>query len=74
MKVGIAVDNWKLPIFRKRLAAAGYEYRDGGALTYQTTLLTVKTADFLALKNVIEKCQAECRKAATTNPKEPDNE
>lgn len=62
MKVGIAVDNWKLPIFRKRLSAAGYDYQDGGALTADATLLTVKTSNMLALKKVIEKCQDECRK------------
>lgn len=61
MKAGIAVDDWKLPVFRKRLKEAGYEYRDGGALTNDTTLLTVETNDMLALKKVLEKCQSECR-------------
>ena len=61
MKAGIAVDNWKLPVFRKRLKKAGYEYEDGGPLTGDTTLLTVETSDMLALKKVLEKCQAECR-------------
>jgi len=65
MKAGIAVDNWKLPVFRKRLTAAGYQYQDGGALTHDATLLTVETHDILALKGVIEKCQAECRNART---------
>jgi len=64
MKAGIAVDNWKLPVFRKRLTEAGYEYADGGALTVNTTLLTVETDNILALKKVLEKCQAECRKPA----------
>jgi hypothetical protein len=64
MKAGIAVDNWKLPVFRKRLKRAGYEYQDGGPLTGDTTLLTVETSDMLALKKVLEKCQAECRKLA----------
>lgn len=62
MKAGIAVDNWKLPIFRKLLTEAGYEYKDGGELTIGTTLLTVETDDMLKLKAVLEKCQAECRK------------
>lgn len=64
MKAGIAVDNWKLPVFRKRLKEAGYEYRDGGALTGDTTLLTVEADDMLALKKVLESCQAECRRQA----------
>ncbi len=65
MKAGIAVDNWKLPVFRKLLEAAGYAYQDGGPLTGEATLLTVETTDVLALKGVIEKCQAECRKVAS---------
>ena len=64
MKAGIAVDNWKLPVFRKRLKEAGYEYQDGGPLTGDTTLLTVETSDMLALKKVVERCQVECRKVA----------
>lgn len=62
MKAGIGVDNWKLPVFRKRLKEAGYEYEDAGPLTGDTTLLTVETSDMLALKKVLEKCQTECRK------------
>ena len=65
MKAGIAVDNWKLPVFRKRLAKAGYAYEDGGALTHDTTLLTVETTNMLALKKLLEKCQAECRSKLT---------
>lgn len=61
MKAGIAVDNWKLPVFRKRLTEAGYSYQDSGALTNDATLLTVETADILKLKRVIEGCQTECR-------------
>jgi hypothetical protein len=61
VKAGIAVDNWKLPVFRKRLKEAGYEYLDGGALTGATTLLTVEMNDMLALKRLLERCQSECR-------------
>jgi hypothetical protein len=62
MKAGIALDDWKLPVFRKRLAAAGYQYTDAGALVAGTTILTVETDNILALKAVLEECQAECRK------------
>ena len=62
MKAGIAVDNWKLPVFRKRLTEAGYKYEDAGAFTADTTVLTVETNDMLKLKALLEKCQAECRK------------
>lgn len=58
MKAGIALDNWKLPIFRKLLTEAGYEYEDGGPLTAASTLLTVETDNMLALKAVLERCRA----------------
>lgn len=61
MKAGIAVDDWKLPVFRRRLSDAGYQYHDAGALTPDTTILTVQTDNVLALKGVIEGCQSECR-------------
>lgn len=61
MKAGIALDDWKLPVFRKRLTEAGYEYKDAGGLTANTTVLTVETDDILKLKTVLEQCQRECR-------------
>lgn len=61
MKAAIGVDDWKLPVFRKRLKEAGYDYKEVGALTADTTLLTVVTDDMIALQRVLEKCQAECR-------------
>lgn len=63
MKAGIAVDNWKLPVFRKRLTEADYTYVDAGALTHDTTLLQVETDDMIALSYVIMACQDECRAA-----------
>lgn len=61
MKAGIAVDDWKLPVFRRRLEADGYQYQDAGPFTGDTTFLTVETDDLLALKKVLEACEAECR-------------
>ena len=60
---GIAVDNWKLPVFRRRLKEAGYQYRDAGPLIGDTTLLQVETNDVLTLKKVLEQCQSECRES-----------
>jgi hypothetical protein len=68
VKAGIAVDNWKLRVFRKRLTEAGYKYKDAGPLPGDTTLLTVETNDMLALKKVLEQCQAECRAAPGGGP------
>lgn len=62
MKAAIGLDNWKLPIFRDRLSAAGFSYNDGGAITGDTTLLTVETDDLLALQKTIVNCEAECKK------------
>lgn len=62
MKAGIAVDNWKLPVFRKRLTEAGYEYEDGGALTHDTTLLTVYYSNIAELADVVQRCQEACRR------------
>lgn len=60
LKAAIAVDDWKLPVFRKRLSEAGYKYHDAGGFTGSTTILTVQTKDILALKTLLERCQAEC--------------
>lgn len=62
MKAGVVVDDWKLPVFRKRLTEAGYEYQDGGPIPGDCTLLTVETNNMFALKKTLEKCQTECRK------------
>jgi hypothetical protein len=60
MRAGIVVDDWKLAIFRKRLTEAGFVYEDGGAPVPNCTNLLVETNNLLALKKVVEACQAEC--------------
>jgi hypothetical protein len=67
MKAGIILDDWKLPVFRKRLTAAGYTYTDAGGLAHDTTVLTVETDNVLGLKSVLEACQTEC--ARTGRPR-----
>jgi hypothetical protein len=64
-KAGIALDDWKLPVFRRRLKKAGYAYEDGGAPAPNCTLLMVEYSDREALTAVIAECQAEC---ALTGP------
>ena len=63
MKAGIALDNWKLPVFRKRLTDAGFTYTDAGGLTHDTTVLMVVTDDAARLAKVVQECQAECARA-----------
>jgi len=62
MKACIAVDDWKLKVFRKRLTEAGFEYTEAGQLTGNSTLLQIETDDVPALKLVFEQCQTECAK------------
>lgn len=63
MKVGIAIDDWKLPIFERHLSKAGYIYDKKLGLTSDTLLLTVKTEDAATLEVVVRAANAE---AATT--------
>lgn len=68
MKVaGIALDDWKLPIFRKRLTEAGFKYEDAGPLTPNVTLLRVKTDNMMRLAQVIQTCQNECARKGRPN-------
>lgn len=60
LKAGIAIDDWKLPVFERRLTEAGYAFENKGKLTNSSILLRVETVDMLALKKVIEACQNEC--------------
>jgi hypothetical protein len=62
MKIAIAVDDWKLPVFRKALTRNGFEYTDAGALTPDTTLLTIITDDVPLLQVVVLAAQAETAK------------
>lgn len=68
MKAGIIVDDWKLPVFRKRLTAAGFTYTDAGGLTHDTTVLTVVTEDAGRLATVVQECQAECARTGKPRP------
>ena len=59
MKVGIAIDEWKLAIFDRRLTQAGYAYSNAGRLTADTLLLKIETDNPIALEQVIRAAQAE---------------
>lgn len=41
-KAGIAIDNWKLPIFERHLTRAGYTYKWTPGLTKDTGIITVE--------------------------------
>jgi hypothetical protein len=58
-KVAIAIDDWKLAIFARRLSAAGYPYEKGAGVTPDTLMLYVKTENVEALEHVVRAANAE---------------
>lgn len=63
MKAGIAVDAWKLPIFERRLKAAGHTFTNHGELMPGVLLLRVDTDNGQALAQL---CLAANTEAART--------
>lgn len=59
MKAVIAIDAWKLSIFERRLAEAGYAYTTGPGLTQDTLFLTVTTEHPGALESIVRAANAE---------------
>jgi hypothetical protein len=63
MKAAIVLDDWKLPVFRKRLSEAGFAYEDDGpGPGGSTTILSVVYAadQFVRLTGVVASSNAEC--------------
>ncbi|MCX4186732.1 hypothetical protein [Methylophaga sp. OBS4] len=60
MTAGVAIDAWKLAIFKKHLDDAGYEYTEHPGVTKNTLLLQVKTVSAKDLKPVIQNANTEC--------------
>lgn len=58
--VGIAIDDWKLPVFKRHLDRAGYSYTEHTGLTKNTLLLKVKTEFVSDLQPIVEAAQKEC--------------
>lgn len=51
-KAAIAIDEWKLPIFERRLKQAGYSFKNAGHITPGTLVLQVETTNLEALAEV----------------------
>lgn len=64
----IALDDWKLPVFRERLTEAGYVYTDAGEASPGVTLLMVEAADLAALARVVRAATAECARQGKPQP------
>ena len=62
MRAGIAIDKWKLPVFAKHLATAGYSYSEHDGLTDDTLMLKVETSDLEALGSVVQAANDECER------------
>lgn len=58
MKVGIVIEDWKLPIFTKHLKEFDFEINDG--VTHDTLHLTVETDSFGRLQDSIRDAVVEC--------------
>lgn len=66
-KAGIVIDEWKLPIFERRLKQAGYSFENSGLLTTGTLLLRVDTTNLETLDVVLKAANTEA--AMTGEPK-----
>jgi hypothetical protein len=61
MIAGIAVDNWKLPIFKEHLDKAGFEYTEH-PLTKDTSLLKVACRLAANVQPIVIAAEKECSK------------
>lgn len=57
---GVGIDDWKLPIFKKHLDAAGYKYEEPVQFTSRTLILQVHYEWVHELQPIIEAAQREC--------------
>lgn len=60
-KAGIAIDEWKLPIFERHLRQSGYAFENAGPLAFGTLLLRVDTNNLEALRGVLEAAHDEAK-------------
>jgi hypothetical protein len=57
---GTVLDDWKLPVFKKHLDAAGYTYEEPVPFTAGTSVLRIHYEWVHELKPIIEAAQREC--------------
>ena len=56
----VAIDDWKLPIFKRHLDAAGFKYEEPVPFTNGTLILRVPYEWVRDLQPIIEAAQREC--------------
>lgn len=62
MKIGIAIDDWKLPIFERHLKQAGYAFTNAGKVAAGAIALTVETENPTALAHIVKAANDEARR------------
>jgi hypothetical protein len=62
---GIIIANWKLPIFKKHLDAAGFTHIEPKRFTGDTLVLQVRYEWAHKLQPIIEAANAECARERT---------
>lgn len=58
-RVGIVIDEWKLPIFERLLTQHGYQFENAGTMGGGALILRVVTENVVALAEVLKQAQAE---------------
>lgn len=61
MKAAIVVDDYKLPVFRRRLGESGYQFEEAAGVTADTKTLTVQTENLTALAEVVKAANRESK-------------
>ena len=60
---GVIIDDWKLPIFKRHLDAAGCSYTEAPGVTNDTLTLKVQYEWVADLQPIIEAANKECASA-----------
>jgi hypothetical protein len=66
VKVAVAIDAWKLPIFVRHLLGAGYAFDEGSGLTADTLHLYIVTDDLARLDGVVRAANNEAARSKMT--------
>lgn len=62
-KAAIAIDSWKLPVFKKHLKKSGYAFSKDAGVTPDCLTLTVETDNTIKLQQVVEAANNECARS-----------
>ena len=60
---GVVIDAWKLPVFKRHLDAAGYQYTEHPGITSDTLTLRVGYKLVAEIKPIIEAANSECARS-----------